>query len=96
MRKLAVKRKPARKKRGASPLDTLFAGVDMSMLRRLLADELPLEEETLEEMVDRFVSLEPREGQDMSKLSDALERARIDANGGDPEARETLKAVREN
>ncbi len=95
MRKLAVKRKPARKKRGASPLDTLFAGVDMSMLRRLLADELPLEEETLEEMVDRFVSLEPREGEDMSKLSDALERARIDANGGDPEARETLKAVRE-
>ena len=31
----------------------------------------------------------------MSELAEALDEARVDANGGDPEARQTLKAVRD-
>ena len=105
MKKLAAKpqtRKPARKeKRGASPRDTPFAGVDIAMLRRLLADELPLEEESLEEKVDKFLSVRPESVEEMpdegamSELAEELDRLRVDANGGDREARETLKAVRE-
>jgi len=102
MKKLAVKRrKPAQKKRRASPRETLFAGVDMSMLRRLLADELPLEEKSLEEMIDDFLSVQPESVEEMpdeeamSELAEELDRLRVDANGGDPEARETLKAARE-
>ena len=107
MTKLAVKRgkparkKPARKRRAASPRDTLFAGMDMDLLRRLLADQLPLEGESLEDMVDKFLSVRPERVEEMpdeeamSELAEELDRLRVDANGGDREAREELKAVRE-
>ncbi|HKN30208.1 MAG TPA: hypothetical protein VJY34_20955 [Roseiarcus sp.] len=100
MKKLAsTRRKPPRREH-ASPRD-LFAGMDMNLLRRLLAEELPLEEESLEDMVDAFLSAQPEALEDMpsaeamSQLAEELENVRIDANGGDPQARESLKAVRE-
>ena len=102
MKKLASsQQKPARAKRGASPRD-LFAGMDLNLLRQLLADELALEEESLEDMVDAFLSAQPEALEDMpsaeamSQLAEELENVRIDANGGDPQARESLKAVRES
>src|SRR5208337_2880549 len=99
MKKLAVKRKPTRKKRGAGSPAALFAGVDMTALRQLLADEWP--EESLEDMIDEFLSTEPGSAEDMPdadamfELSEELDRLRVDANGGDREARETLNGVRE-
>jgi hypothetical protein len=79
----------------------MFAGMDLNLLRQLLADELALEEESLEDMVDAFLSTQPEALEDMpsaeamSQLAEELENVRIDANGGDPQARESLKAVRE-
>ncbi|HZZ59818.1 MAG TPA: hypothetical protein VFE63_01410 [Roseiarcus sp.] len=102
MKKLAsTKRKPARRKRGSSPRETLFAGLDMKLIRQLLAEELDFEEESLEDIVDEFLSSEPDALEDMpdadtmTQLADELDRLRVDANGGDPQARETLKSVRE-
>ena len=101
MKKLASsQRKPARAKRGASPRD-MFAGMDLNLLRQFLAEELPLEEESLEDMVDSFLAAQPEALEEMPsteamiQLAEELESVRIDANGGDPQARETLKAVRE-
>ncbi len=102
MKKVAAKRRnPPRRKRGPSPRDRLFKGVDMDLLRRLLADERPLEDESLEDMIDRFLSTQPESVEDMpdeeamSELIEELDRLRVDVNGGDREARETLKAVGE-
>ncbi len=101
MKRLATSgRKPARRKRGASPRETLYAGMDVKLIRQLLADALPFRDESLEDMVDAFLSTEPERLEDMpdeeamSRLAEELESVRIDANGGDPEARETLKAIR--
>ncbi len=100
MKKLAVKRRKPPRWEHASPPD-LFAGVDMNLLRQLLAEELSPEEESLEDMVDAFLSTQPESLEDMpsaeamSQLAEELENVRIDANGGDPQARESLKAVRE-
>ena len=101
MKKLAsTRRQPPSAKRGASPRN-LFAGMDMNLVRRLLAEELRHEEESLEDMVDAFLSTQPEALEDMpsveamSQLAEELENVCIDANGGDPEARESLKAVRE-
>src|SRR5271166_143514 len=101
MKKLAVKHKPTPKKRGASSFEALLAGMDMATLRQLLADDEPLEEEGLEDMIDEFLSTRPESAEDLPdseavfELSEELDRLRIDANGGDREARETLSAVRE-
>jgi hypothetical protein len=52
-------------------------------------------------LIDEFLepgaweSEEPPDAELMSELAGELDRVRIDANGGDPEARETLKAVRD-
>ncbi len=105
MKKLAAKKVAARgrkttRRKHASPHE-LFAGVDMNLLRQLLVEELPLEDESLKDMVDAFLSTQPEELDDMpsaeamSQLAEELERVRIDANGGDPDARQALKAVRE-
>src|SRR5271165_2848829 len=101
MKKLAVKRKPTPKKRVSSSFEALLADMDMATLRQLLADEEPLEEEGLEDMIDEFLSTRPESAEDLPDaaaifdLSEELDRLRIDANGGDREARETLNAVRE-
>src|SRR5208337_1281247 len=100
MKKLAVKHKPMPKKRGASSFEALLAGMDMAT-HQLLADDEPLEEEGLEDMIDEFLSTRPESAEDLPdseavfELSEELDRLRIDANGGDREARETLSAVRE-
>ena len=106
MKKLASSRKkPAgakrtRPKHGPTPRE-LFAGVDLDLVRQLLANEFPPEEKSLEDMVDAFLATQPEELDDvpsaeaMSQLAEELDRVRVDANGGDPQARETLKAVRE-
>jgi len=100
MKKSARRPKPARKQRRARPAQTLFEGVDLKLLRQLLEDELPLG--GLEDMVDEFLSVQPEEleempdGEAMAQLAEELERVRIDASGGDAEAREELKTVREN
>jgi hypothetical protein len=97
-------RKPPRRKHAS--LHDFFGGVDMDLLRQLLAEELPLkeeslEEESLEDMVDAFLLTRPEaldempSAEAMSQLAEELDRVRVDANGGDPQARETLKAVRE-
>ena len=52
-------------------------------------------------MIDDFLSVQPESVEEMpdeeamSELAEELDRVRVDANGGDPEARETLKAARE-
>ncbi len=105
MKKIAAKKVAARgrkaPRRKPANLQDFFGGVDMDLLRQLLAEKLPLEKESLEDMVDAFLSAQPEEVDDMpdaeamSQLAEELERVRVDANGGDPEARELLKAVRE-
>ena len=98
MKKLAARRqKPKTKKRRANPPGAFAA--DLSLLRRLLGDE-SLEEERLESMVDEFLSASPQDITDFpddevtSALAEQLDCVRVDANGGDPEARKTLKSVR--
>ena len=70
-------------------------------LERQLLQELPLEEESLEDMIDAFLSTQPEaleempSAEAMTQLAEELESVRLDANGGDPQARQALKAVRE-
>lgn len=98
-----VARKTTRKGNGkrASPLDKLFSGVDMDQLRRLLFDGSLNEERSLELMIEAFLEADPAELDDfpepeaMSELSEELDRLRVDANGGDPGAREALTHARD-
>ena len=100
MKKLATKRrKPPRRKRGAGQKDTDFRDVDVDLLRRLLAAELPSAEDDLEDMIGDILSAEPDEIAGMpsagalSELDVALDQTRIDAAGGDADARLTLKNI---
>ena len=103
MKKPAAKRnKVARKadsKRG-SPLDTLLSGLDGDLLRRLLLDGPLTEERSIEDMIGTFLDADPDKPEDfpeaeaMSELSEELDRLRVDANGGDKEAREALTRAR--
>ena len=100
MKKLATKRrKPPRRKRGAGQKDTDFRDVDIDLLRRLLADESPSDEDDLEDMIADILSAEPDEIDDMpsadtlSELDVALDQTRLDAAGGDADARLTLKNI---
>ena len=98
MKKVAAKRKTPLRRKKAGPRD-LFAGVDMQLLGQFLAEATALEEKGLEDMVEAFLSAQPEDVEDMpdtdaiSDLAEALDEVRIDANGGDLEARQTLKAV---
>lgn len=100
MRKFAAKPRRPKVKRRTSLCEIRLKDADLSFLRMLLASDL-LEAKSLEEMIDEFLQLRPESLEDMpdaaamSSLADELERLRIDANGGDPEARETLTAARD-
>ena len=100
MKKAAAKREHSRAGSERSPRD-VFAGIDIEPLRRLLADEFALEDKGLEEMVEAFLSAQPEDVEDMPdaeatfELAEALDEARVDANGGSVEARAALKAVRD-
>jgi hypothetical protein len=100
MKKLATKRrKPPRRKRSAGLRDTRFREVDIDLLRWLLADESPSAEDDLEDMIAAILSAEPDEIDDMpsadtlSELDAALNQTRLDAAGGDADARLTLKNI---
>jgi hypothetical protein len=104
MKKPAAKRKtPARKgKKRASPLDTLLSSVDMDFLRgMLLTVSAGGDDRSLDDMIETFLSSDPADVDDMpspeamSELSEELDRLRVDANGGDPEAREALKRAQD-
>ena len=100
MKKLATKpRKPARRKRSATGTGVSFRDVDMTALRRLLAEELRPDDD-LADMFADLLSADPDHPDDipdaemLSELNEALNRARLDAAGGDMEARKTLKTIR--
>ncbi len=108
MKKPAAKRKKVARKttrkgnsKRASPLDTLFSGVDLDQLRRLVFDAPLTDERSLEEMIGAFLEADPAEPDEfpepeaMSELSEELERLRVDASGGDPGAREELTSARD-
>ncbi len=104
MKKSAAKRKtPASKtkKKRSNPLDRLLSDADVDLIRRLLLDAESIEKRSAEDMVGEFLTADPTDIDDMpdpeamSELSEELDRLRIDANGGDAEARETLKRARD-
>ena len=88
MKKLASRsRKLPHRKRRAGLRDTLFKDVDIGLLRRLLADDLPPDEDSLEGMIEAVLSAEPDDLDDMpsvetlSELDETLNQARLDAAG---------------
>ncbi len=96
--KKPAKRKPAKAKkreRGGAA-----SGVDLDLLRSLLQRGDP-DEDSLEDRIEAFLSSDPASEEDMPdaeammELIADLDSLRIDANGGDPAARETLRNVRE-
>ena len=100
MKKLASKpRKPARRKRSATGTGVSFRDVDMTALRRLLAEELPPDDD-LADMIADILSADLDDPDDipdaemLSELNEALNQARLDAAGGDIEARKTLTNIR--
>lgn len=103
MKKPSAKQKTSAgqaKKKRPSPLDTIFSGVDIEGLRNMLLDAVATEDGSVEDMITEFVSAEPTSLDEMpdsdaiAELCEELDRLRIDANGGDPEAREALKRAR--
>ncbi len=92
-------RKAPPRKRRPSARETLFGGVDIGALRRLLANEFPLDEDSLEGMLEELLSAQPDDPDDLpsterlSDLGEALNQTRLDAAGGDARARETMKNV---
>ena len=71
----------------------------MTALRRLLAEELPPDDD-LADMIADILSADLDDPDDipdaemLSELNEALNQARLDAAGGDIEARKTLKNIR--
>jgi len=105
MKKQAAKRrKPARRKRTANARTAGLSASDIGAIRRRLIESLiedgGPEDHGLEEMVEELLAAGLDASDDMpdpemlSEFGDALEEARINANGGDPGARETLETVR--
>jgi hypothetical protein len=100
MKKLASKpRKPARRERSATGTGVSFRDIDMTALRRLLAEELPPDDD-LADMISDILSADLDDPDDipdaemLSELNEALNQARLDAAGGDIEARKTLTKIR--
>jgi hypothetical protein len=100
MKKLASKpRKPARRTRSATGTGVSFRDVDMTALRRLLAEALPPDDDLADRIAD-ILSADLDDPDDipdaemLSELNEALNQARLDAAGGDVETRQTLKNIR--
>ncbi len=100
MKKLASKpRKPVRRNHSATGTGVSFRDVDITALRRLLAEELPPDGDLADMIVD-ILSADLDDPDDipdaemLSELNEALNQARLDAAGGDIEARTTLKNIR--
>ena len=105
MKKQAAKRrKPVRRKRPADARKASLSASDIGAIRQRLMESLiedgSLEDGGLEEMIEELLAAELDEPDDtldpemLSEFGEALEEARVNANGGDPGARETLEAVR--
>jgi hypothetical protein len=98
MKKLASKpRKPTRQKRSATGTGS-FRDVDMTALRRLLV-ELPPGDDLADRIADILAADlgnpdDIPDAETLSELSEALNQARLDAAGGDIEARKTLTNTR--
>jgi hypothetical protein len=100
MKKFASKpRKPARRERSATGTGVSFRDIDMTALRRLLAEELAPDDD-LADMIAEILSADLDDPDDipdaerLSELNEALNQARLDAAGGDIEARKTLTNIR--
>ena len=97
-RRKPARRKPHREARAASAPPDIGA-IRQRLIESLIEDAGP-EDGGLEEMVEELLAAGLDAPDDMldtemlSEFSEALEEARINANGGDPAARETLETVR--
>jgi hypothetical protein len=93
----AKRRKPTRRKHTASERKARLSASNISASRRRL--EGLLEDDSLEEMIEELLAAGldgPDEAPDpemISEIGEALDEARVNANGGDPGARETLETV---
>ncbi len=106
MKKPAAKpKKPASKtasrKKRAGPLGGLISDADLDLVRRLFLEAMPDDDRSAEAMIESFLSADPTDADEapdaetMSELAEELDRLRVDATGGDPDARAELGAVRE-
>lgn len=98
MKKLSSgQRKAARRKGRARRQDT--DQLDIDFIRRLLAEIAPADEDDLKERIADLLSAGPDEFENaldpatLSDLEELLTQARLDAVGGDLEARRTLNAI---
>lgn len=93
--------KTASRKKRAGPLDGLISDADLDLVRRLFLEAMPDDDRSAEAMIESFLSADPTDADDapdaetMSELAEELDRLRVDANGGDPDARAELRAVRQ-
>jgi hypothetical protein len=93
----AKRRKPTRRKHTASERKARLRASSISSSRRRLEDLL--DDGSLEEMIEELLAIEldgPDEAPDpemIYEIGEALDEARVSANGGDPGARETLETV---
>jgi hypothetical protein len=102
MKKQATKRRkpPRRKPTAKARLSAPDIGAIRQRLIESLIEDAGPEDGGLEEMVEELLAAGLDAPDDMldtemlSEFSEALEEARINANGGDPAARETLETVR--
>jgi hypothetical protein len=88
------------RRRRASALDSILGSEELALIRQLIADEAARADPDVESLSRRVLSIarsaDPnnhRGNQTFSDFADALNQARIDANGGDAVARRALKAV---
>ena len=88
------------RQRRASALDSILGSEELALIRQLIADEAARADPDVETLLQRALSIarSPDAGNNrgdrtLSDLADALNQVRIDANGGDAEARRVLKAV---
>ena len=89
-------------KRGAKAPAVRFGGAELDFIREILTSgvwEEDEERDSLEDMIDELLTAEPGDERGdlpelLEDIADALQDARLDADGGHTEARETLRNVR--
>src|SRR5208337_1400594 len=89
-------------KRGAKAPAVRFGGAELDFIREILTSgvwEEDEERDSLEDMIDELLTAEPGDERGdlpelLEDIADALQDARLDADGGDADARETLRNVR--